>query len=178
MSKNIEYYFNKKLTDKSFHKIYELSSTQLYGVILRILKKEHLAKECLQEVYVKVYKNFDSYDGIKSKPLTWMSTIARNYAIDFYRKKQLNIEDGFEIDTISDEQIQMLEELEQSENKQQIIKCLKTLKNEVKDAIFMQYFQNKTYGEVANIFKKPENTIKSWVARAMPKLKKCMEELL
>jgi RNA polymerase sigma-70 factor (ECF subfamily) len=178
MSKNIEYYFAKKLTNHSFYKIYQLSATQLYGVIFRILKKEHLAKECLQEVYIKIYKNFDNYNSIKSKPLTWMVTIARNYAIDFYRKKGLTIDEDFELNIISDTQIQMLENLEQSENKKQLIKCIKELKHQVKDAVFMQYYQGKTYNEIATVFQKPENTIKSWIARALPKLKKCMEELL
>jgi hypothetical protein len=53
-------------------------------------------------------------DSEKAKPLTWMIAIARNYAIDFYRKKQLPIIDDFDLNVIDDGQIQLLEKLEQS----------------------------------------------------------------
>jgi len=177
MNKNLNYYFAQPLSDKNFHRIYQLSATQLYGVIFRILKQEQLVQDCLQEVFVKIYHNFERYDPEKSQPLTWMVTIARNYAIDFYRKKQLSIADDFDLSVIDDEQIQLLEKLEQAENKKRIIDCLKTLDNRVRDAVFMQYFHGKTYAQTAKIFDKSENTIKSWVARALPKLKNCLEAL-
>jgi RNA polymerase sigma-70 factor (ECF subfamily) len=176
--KNLEYYFAQSLSDKNFKNIYHLSSTQLYGVILRILKQEQLAQDCLQEVFVKIYHNFGRYDAKKAKPLTWMNTIARNYAIDFYRKKSLTIIDDFDLNVIDDEQMQLLERLEASDNKKNIINCLKNLEAPVRDAIFMQYFHGKTYVQIAKIFDKSENTVKSWVSRALPKLKKCMETLL
>ncbi|SFV87484.1 hypothetical protein MNB_SUP05-SYMBIONT-5-1336 [hydrothermal vent metagenome] len=70
-----------------------------------------------------------------------------------------------------------MEELEQSEDKKRIIDCLKTLDANVRDAVFMQYFHGKTYAQIAKVFEKSENTIKSWVARALPKLKTCLEGL-
>ncbi|CAC9588098.1 hypothetical protein [uncultured Gammaproteobacteria bacterium] len=177
MNKNLTYYFAQPLNDKNFHCIYQLSATQLYGVILRILRQEQLAQDCLQEVFVKIYHNFKCYDSEKAKPLTWMITIARNYAIDFYRKKQLPIIDDFDLNVIDDGQIQLLEKLEQSENKKRIIACLKILDTHVKNAVFMQYFHGKTYTQIAKTFNKSENTIKSWVKRALPKLKTCLEAL-
>jgi DNA-directed RNA polymerase specialized sigma24 family protein len=35
----------------------------------------------------------------------------------------------------------------------------------------------KTYTQIAKTFNKSENTIKSWVKRALPKLKTCLEAL-
>jgi hypothetical protein len=40
------------------HNIYQLSATQLYGVILRILRQDQLAQDCLQKVFVKAYYDF------------------------------------------------------------------------------------------------------------------------
>ncbi len=60
---------------------------QLYGIILRILRNEELAKECLQEVFMKIYNNLTNYNSNKSAPLTWMINIARNHSIDYLRKK-------------------------------------------------------------------------------------------
>jgi DNA-directed RNA polymerase specialized sigma24 family protein len=53
------------------------------------------------------------------------------------------------LSVINDGQIQLLEKLEQAENKQHIIDCLKTLNSRTQDAIFMQYFHHKTYAQIA-----------------------------
>ena len=131
----------------------------------------------MQEVFVKIYHNFDKYDKSKAKPLTWMVTIARNHSIDFYRKKKLLVVDDFDLSIIDDEQIQILEQLEQDENKAKIIKCLRSLKSNIRDAIFMQYFYNMTFEQIAKNFDTPTNTVKSWVNRGLPKLKICLENL-
>jgi DNA-directed RNA polymerase specialized sigma24 family protein len=73
---------------------------QSYSCILRILK---------QEVFIKIYHNFERYNSKKAKPLTWVATIACNYTIDFYRKKQLPITDDFDLSVINDGQIQLPE---------------------------------------------------------------------
>ncbi|WXT99783.1 MAG: ECF RNA polymerase sigma factor SigK [Catillopecten margaritatus gill symbiont] len=177
MNKNLNYYFSRPLSNRNFQKIYQLSATQLYGVILRILKQEQISEECLQEVFVKIYHNFEKYNQEKAKPLTWMVTIARNHAIDFYRKKRLPVYDDFDLSVIDDEQIQLLEKLEQSENKKQLEHCLEQLPSNVRDAVFFIYFHNKTYAQVAKNMNRSENTIKPWVSRSLLKLKSCMESL-
>ena len=176
--KDLQYYFNnssESLTDRDFQKIYMLSSRQLYGVILRILKNKELSEECLQEVFVKIYHNLSSYDSTKAQPLTWMTTIARNYTIDYMRKKQLPIEDDYDLRVISDSQIAILEEIESSEHKQQLVKCLKELNSHVRQAVYQIYYNGLSYEELATQYGKPLNTVKAWVFRGLPKLKQCME---
>ena len=57
MNKNLTYYFTQPLNNKKFHHdIYQLSATQLYGMILRILRQDQLAQDCLQKVFVKIYR--------------------------------------------------------------------------------------------------------------------------
>lgn len=123
---NLQDYFDNiiELDNKNFHKIYKLSSRQLYGVIFRMLRNKQLSEECLQEVFIKIYKNFGSYNKEKAQALTWMITIARNYTIDFIRKKQLQIADDFDLSVIDDEQIQILQTIENNENKQMLERCL------------------------------------------------------
>jgi RNA polymerase sigma-70 factor (ECF subfamily) len=178
--RKIQDYFDKnykQLSDRDFKQVYQLSATQLYGVILRILRNRELAEECLQEVFVKIYHNFESYDSTKSAALTWMITIAKNHVISFLRKKDLDITDDFDLTIISDEQIALLQTLEDSEKKQQLNKCLKQLKSNIRQAVYLIYYYGKSYEELSINFNKPLNTVKSWVMRALPKLKKCLEKM-
>ncbi|SMN00030.1 RNA polymerase sigma-70 factor [uncultured Candidatus Thioglobus sp.] len=178
MENNINQYFQqlqKNKSQRTFKKIFELSNVQLFGVIIRILKKRELSEECLQEVYVKIWHKVDTYVEQKASAMTWMSTIARNHAIDYLRKRELPIQDDFELSIISDEQLGFLEALEQQQSKQQLNDCLQQLKPEVMNVLLMSYFKGLTYENIAKTINVPVNTIKTWTRRAMPILKKCLE---
>ncbi|MDC9727521.1 MAG: sigma-70 family RNA polymerase sigma factor [Candidatus Thioglobus sp.] len=178
MEKNLEFYFVKLQQDKtqrSFEQIYKLTSLRLFGVIIRILKRKELSEDCLQEVYIKIWNRLDSYNAEKANMMTWMSTIARNHAIDYVRKHELPIQDDFELSIIKDEQIHFLNSLEANDASKQLHDCLKQLKAESRTVVFMAYFNGLTYDNIAKAVGSPVNTVKTWVSRSLPILRKCLE---
>ncbi|WP_316801543.1 RNA polymerase sigma factor [Pedobacter frigidisoli] len=71
----------------AFKKLYKMYAANLLGVITLIVKQRETAEDLLQESFLKISKNFSSYDENKSRLFTWMLNIARNTAIDHLRKK-------------------------------------------------------------------------------------------
>ncbi|MDF1694410.1 MAG: sigma-70 family RNA polymerase sigma factor [Saprospiraceae bacterium] len=71
---------------KAIAYIYDKWADPLYGVIYNICKDEAIAKDVLQDTFVKIWEKSNTYDAKKSKLFTWMYQIARNKAIDAYRK--------------------------------------------------------------------------------------------
>ncbi len=65
--------------------LYDDYSDALYGVVLRIVNSEEIAKDVIQDVFVKIWKNGSKYDPAKATLFTWMLNIARNTAIDVTR---------------------------------------------------------------------------------------------
>ena len=63
----------------------------LLGNIARIVRGEEVAKDVLQEVLVKIWKNGPTYDPKKGRLFTWMLNISRNAAIDKIRTKEFRI---------------------------------------------------------------------------------------
>ncbi len=178
MEKNLAFYFEQiqqNKTQRTFEQIYKLSSVRLFGVIIRILKRKELSEDCLQEVYVKIWNRIDSYNAEKANMMTWMSTIARNHAIDYVRKHELPIQDDFELSIIKDEQVHFLDNLEASDNNKQLQNCLSQLKAESRTVVFMAYFNGLTYDNIAKAVGSPVSTVKTWVSRSLPVLKKCLE---
>jgi len=66
-------------------RLYDAYGAALNGVILRMVQKEELAQEVLQDTFVKIWRNAAGYDPAKGRPFTWMLNIARNAAIDLLR---------------------------------------------------------------------------------------------
>ena len=71
----------------AFERLYAATRAKLYGVVLRILRRQDLAEEVIQETYVKVWNNAGQFNPAVSSPITWMAAIARNRAIDVVRKR-------------------------------------------------------------------------------------------
>src|SRR5215203_2780260 len=72
----------------AFATLYERTSSHLYAVVLRINRDRARAEDVLQEVYVSVWRAASSFDAAQSQPLTWLTSIARNRAIDSLRRAQ------------------------------------------------------------------------------------------
>ena len=79
-----------KKDDKAFTTLYEMYSKNVFGVIYNLMKDKEEAEDILQEVFVKIWKNIDTYNESKGRLYTWIVNIARNATIDKLRSKGYN----------------------------------------------------------------------------------------
>jgi len=76
--------------DRAFSHVYDMYSKSLFAVINNLIKDKDEAEDVLQEVFVKIWKNIDSYNESKGRFYTWILNIARNTSIDKLRSKGFN----------------------------------------------------------------------------------------
>ena len=79
-----------KKDDKAFTLLYDMYSRSLFSVIHVMLKNREEAEDVLQDVFIKIWKNIDSYQEKKGRFYTWILNIARNTSIDKLRSKNFN----------------------------------------------------------------------------------------
>src|SRR3982750_1469134 len=72
----------------AFAALYDKTSSHLFAVVLRINRDRAQAEDILQEVYVNVWRAASGFDAAQAQPLTWLTSIARNRAIDSLRRAQ------------------------------------------------------------------------------------------
>ena len=68
-----------------------------------------------------------------------------------------------------------LDNLEANDANKQLTDCLGQLKDNSRNVVFMAYFNGLTYDNIAKAVGSPVSTVKTWVARSLPILKKCLE---
>ena len=141
--------------------LYDHYSAALYGVIFRVVKKEAVAEEVLQDVFVRIWDRFSSYDPLKGKLFTWMLNIARNQAIDKTRSREISKEQktgGIE---------NVVSRIDNETYVEQPIEGLG-----VRDVLKEQlYFQGYTQSELAEEFNIPLGTVKTRLRLAMQQLR-------
>ena len=79
-----------KKDEKAYTILYDMYSKSLFSIIFNLVKEREEAEDILQEVFVKIWKNLDSFSESKGRFYTWMLNIARNTAIDKLRSKGFN----------------------------------------------------------------------------------------
>ena len=73
---------------RSFSRLYERTAAHLLGVVVRITRNQELGEDIVQEVFVNVWRAAKDFDARLSQPMTWLTSIARNRAIDSLRRRQ------------------------------------------------------------------------------------------
>jgi RNA polymerase sigma-70 factor (ECF subfamily) len=163
---------------RALQTVYRLTATKLFAVCLRILGERSEAEDVLQEVYMAVWRNAAAFDPALSSPMTWLIAIARNRAIDHLRARGQNrrmgpLEAAAEL---ADDKPTADMALQSAQEQAQLKRCLDTLASHERAALHGAFFDGNTYEELAERMKVPLGTMKSWIRRAMIKLKACLEQ--
>lgn len=160
----------KKDSQEGISILYDNYSSALYGVITKIVRSEEIAQDILQDAFVKIWKNFSSYDSSKGRLFTWMINIARNRAIDYIRSKDFKNRNLNDYDTNNAELSGITSEI----NIDQIglKETVNLLDPKLKVIIDTIYLKGYTQAETAEHLNIPLGTVKSRVRSALIELRK------
>lgn len=162
----------------AFRQLYEATAPQLYGLLLRMLKRRELAEEVLQEAYVQVWRNAASYDAGKGAVGTWLAGIVRYRALDLLRRERrlVPVEDAPGLADAREDAEPPAEPLSGLEERGLAL-CLERLDEAQRRGLAMAYFEGSTHQEIALRLGSPLGTVKSWIRRGLQRLKECLEGL-
>jgi RNA polymerase sigma-70 factor, ECF subfamily len=141
------------------------------------------AENLVQDIFIKVYKNINSYDS--SFPMSsWIYRIAHNETIDYFRK---NTKHSSNI-SLSDEEYKNLvesitdwktphDDLKKWEIRNVVKKAISMLSPDYKDVIMLKFIEEKSYEEISDILKMPVWTVWTLINRAKKQLQVNLEKL-
>ena len=161
---------------EAFARLYSLSSAKLFGVALRILRREDWAEEVLQECYVSIWTHAPDYRPGLAAPMTWMTSIVRNRCLDWLRRPRLEVpdEEGAIAESTESDGPGPLAELERAKDAQAVARCMKGLEARQRQAIALAFYDGLSHSELAQHLREPLGTVKTWVRRGLMKLKDCL----
>ncbi|MFN3743962.1 MAG: sigma-70 family RNA polymerase sigma factor [Hyphomicrobiaceae bacterium] len=160
---------------EAFSRLYDATSNKLFGIVVRILKRDDLAADVLQDVYLRVWQRAGEFNPDLSSPITWMATIARNRALDEIRRRALASLDELPwLDDVASED-DLAGAYEQSEEMRRLNDCLGVLDKEHQTILRMIYFTGMTREEIARRTGRSAAVLKRWLRRTLAGLKECMD---
>ena len=161
----------------AFSQLYRATSAKLFGVAVRILRREDWAEEVLQDCYVSIWTHAPDYRSVLAAPMTWMTSIVRNRCLDSLRRPRLEVpdQDGALTESAESEYPGPLADLERMMESAAIARCLKGLEARQRQAIALAFYDGLSHSELAGHLREPLGTVKTWVRRGLLRLKDCLE---
>lgn len=150
---------------KAFQELYNLYAKAMFNISVRILNNSDEAEEVLQDSFLKVFGNIDTYDWNYSFGV-WLKRIVINRSLDLLKKRKLNF--------VSIDEINYSEAEEKEEgiiyDVEMIKKCIRELPDGYRTVISLFLFEDHSHREIAELLGISEGTSKSQYNRAKKKL--------
>lgn len=168
----------------AFHRLVDQFQPEIYRMVFYRTRSEMDAEDLTQDVMFKAYKNIGR---LKSPAVfrSWLYRIAVNRVKDYYRSKRFKSLFGFvSVDAEGLHEtadMAVAPEVEASISQRdfwrEIRRMLASLSANEKEVILLRFFDHLTIKEISAALKKSESTIKTFLYRALRKLKAMSGEL-
>lgn len=168
----------------SFAQLYASTRRELFAVAYRVLGARETAEDALQEAFVNIWHHAANYRVAASQPMTWMTSIVRNKALDIFRSEGKHPQRavGVSVHDAEESALQIAapdpgppELLAQAIESLGIRKCMEQLDPAQRQALSLAYYHGLSHSEIADSMDAPIGTVKSWVRRGLDRLKHCLE---
>ncbi|MGE8034420.1 RNA polymerase sigma factor SigX [Lysinibacillus sp. NPDC093692] len=169
------------MNDSVFHRLYDAYHQDVFQFLIYLVKNRTLAEDLAHEVYVRVLRSYDKFAGNSSEK-TWLFAIAKNVAIDYFRKqavRQKHSLDFFDWETEQLHSTTPLPEdvLQANDEFMEVQSALEHCTGDQKMVIIMRYFQELSIAETAQILDWTEAKVKTTQHRAIKFLKQQLQQV-
>lgn len=160
--------------EKAQRLLYERFASKMMGVCLRYCRDKSEAKDILQEGFIKVFENIDSFKGTGSLE-GWVRRVIVNKALDNIRKNK-KMRHSVNVDDVS-YQLPKHDHIEEKMMADDLLKLVQQLPDGFRTVFNLYAIEGYSHKEIADKLEISENTSKSQYSRARAHLRKMLEEL-
>lgn len=151
-----------------YRQLYHHYGPAILGVLTRSVKDQQLAEEYVCETFCKIWAERNNYDPARERLFTWMLKIAKSCLVPA-AEKQFTAKIREEIDLVYGTDITAyLQEIRQQEGSS----FASGIKEIIKDAIQLIYFESYSFAEAAQKLGLSEETLTGEVVKTIKQLKR------
>lgn len=157
---------------EALSRIYDLYSTLVYSVALRVLRNGAAAEDVMQEVFLKLWQHPESFADQRGSLCGWLAVVTRNRAID-------RIRGGRQFENVDDLQlsnnVDLGAEAEREMMLEKVRAVLDTMPADQRQAVEMAFFEGHTHTEIAEQTGQPLGTVKTRIRSALISIRKALQ---
>lgn len=141
----------------AFDELLARNQDNIFGYIIKVVEDEELANELFQETFLKIISKIQNHQYTETGRLQWwMLRVAHNVVIDYYRdQKKIFVVDAPKENDLSavksDELVDVNRENELTNQRtlKQLVLLMNALPAPQREVVYMRYFQDMSFKEIA-----------------------------
>jgi RNA polymerase sigma factor (sigma-70 family) len=167
-------------SEQALRELYDLTSTKLFGLAVRVVGNREWAEDVLQEAFLTVWRSAGDYRSTLSPPMAWMGMVVRSRGLDFLRRRTSERADtALELDeaiseTVAGDGANPMDTTQASEQAWALHECLRKMEARQREVVSLAYLRDLSHSELAEQLKLPLGTVKTWIRRGLDQLRGCM----
>jgi RNA polymerase sigma-70 factor, ECF subfamily len=168
----------QKSDKKLFAFLYEEYYYKAFNVARRITRDRQAAEDIAHEAFERAFENFNRFNSIEHFS-RWLVVTSTNLAIDELKrskpcifKEDLAEDDNFVEESDASPELMYLRE----EHREEILEALNSLKPIYSIVLYLRYYCDFSYAEMAKTLEVSENTLRLRCFRALRQLKEKLHQ--
>lgn len=159
--------------ERALEALYARYGGLVYTLALRIVGDPELAREVLQDTFLRCWDGQETYDASRGRVPWWLMGIARHRAIDLLRSRphQARLR---EQEALTGEEREPPTGAEMVALRRTVVTALQALSTVQREAIELAYYGGLTQAEIAQTLGEPLGTIKSRTRDAIERLRELL----
>jgi RNA polymerase sigma-70 factor (ECF subfamily) len=158
----------------ALERLYGATCAKLYGVVLRIVRRDDLAADVMEQAYLRIWDSAVEFDPAHSAPLAWVVAIARRLAIDVARRAQPPAGDG-ESEVIDDNEVPGTVPRHQlTDDLKRLLTCIGRLEPDRQRMLLLAYYGAFSREQLATKLDMPVNLLRASLRRSLAEVELCL----
>ncbi len=159
---------------EAFSQLYDRLAAIIHALALRIVYDPTRAESTVQQVFLTIWNKANLYDADRSSARTWIFSIARNQAIDEWRrlKTRRRTEELDQLTLVDTGKLDPLASTIQAEHSALVRQALNSLPGEQRQALLLAYFSGLSHSQIAEHLETPLGTVKTRIQLGLNKLRR------
>ena len=163
-----------------FEEVYEKQFSNIYNFIYAQLLNKERTEDLVSDIFIKAMKNYDRFDPSIASVRTWLTNIARNSLIDYYRKAALRDHQSLDADEDDEVKIEPSYEDEypifQDDLAEEVQQLLAKLTPKERELVAMLYFEEMKNSEIGEVLGINAKAVSERHRRLLVKMRRIVEE--
>lgn len=166
--------------DSALKALYEQTSSRLFGLALRVVRRRDMAEDVLQEAFLTIWRVAGDYRASLSPPMAWMCLIVRSRALDALRRRtteRADLTDEWDDDAMESLEGDAANPMDltlASEQAFALQQCLQRLEGKQREVISLAYLRDLSHSDLSSQLQLPLGTVKTWIRRGLEQLRSCL----
>ena len=154
----------------ALRELYDRYGKVVYSFAYRLTGDATLSEECVQDVFVALWRRAGDFDPARAKLTTWLFVVARNRAVDLGRQKarRPELRDELEPAGSAPDPADLAAGADEA---QRVAEAMAELPEEQLAVLRLAYFDGLSHAEIAELIGIPLGTVKGRVRLALERLR-------